>query len=228
MTKPTFFIYMHRRNDTGDVFYIGKGTRTKKHQYSRAYDSTSRNRLWRRITKKAGYTVELVADFFLEEHCFDLERNLIAQYKRRCEGGTLCNLTAGGDGHSGYSPSTETREKLSTMFSKERHPNWGKRLSAETCRRKSESMKASEKNLSGKKLPQEWKQKIAATKFGERNPMYGRTGAKHPRSRVVVHKHAGIFFESMTEAAEWCDMKVGTLYNMLIGTNPNKTTLELA
>ena len=36
----TYFIYVHRRDDTNEVFYVGKGTRTQTKQYSRAYVTT--------------------------------------------------------------------------------------------------------------------------------------------------------------------------------------------
>ena len=91
----TYFIYVHRRDDTNEVFYVGKGTRTQTKQYSRAYVTTKRNHFWRNITSRTTFTVELVADFFTEEDAFEMERELIATYRRRKDGGTLCNLTLG-------------------------------------------------------------------------------------------------------------------------------------
>lgn len=228
MTKATYYIYLHRRNDTGEVFYVGKGTHTKKHGYDRASYTKKRNSLWNNIAKKTSYTVELFATFFNESDCFQMEVDLIKLYGKKSEGGTLCNLTDGGEGHNGYSPTLETREKLRQLVADGKHPNFGKKLSAETCRKKSKSMKSSEKNLKGKNLPDWWKQKIADTKRGSDNPMFGKTGIKHPNSKPVIHLMAGIFFENVTEAADWYGVKVGTLYNMLKGTNKNRTPLEFA
>lgn len=230
MIKPTFYIYLHRRNDTGEVFYVGKGTHSEKHKYNRAYYSKKRNAIWNSIIAKTGYTVELIADFFNESDCFDMERDLIRFYKRKSDGGSLCNLTAGGDGHFGYSPTQKTREKLRAISTGKNHPNWGKKLSAETCRKKSESMRLSEKNLKGKTLPDWWKQKIAETKRGSDNPMYGKTGIKHPNSKPVIHFMTGVFFENVTEAAQWCGLSVGSLYNRLKGYKgyTNNTGLEFA
>ena len=112
MIEPTYFIYLHRRNDTGEIFYVGKGTRTSKKQYERAYVIEKRSAFWSAIVAKAGHAVELVADFFHEADAFALERDLIAAYGRRADGGILCNLTLGGDGSSGLHPSLETRAKL--------------------------------------------------------------------------------------------------------------------
>lgn len=228
MIERSFYIYLHRRDDTGAIFYVGKGTRTKKHQYQRAYELSSRNILWKRIANKTNYTVEIVADFFDEKHCFDMERELIALYGKRANGGTLCNMTDGGEGHVGLEKTAETIEKLRAASSGSRHPNFGKKLSAETCRKKSESMKASDKNLKGKTLPDWWKKKIAETNHGALIPMYGKTGAAHHNSRKVKDVETGTMYESMTAAANAIGMKVGTLYNMLKGTNPNRTSLEFA
>lgn len=227
MTDTTYFIYLHRRNDTGDVFYVGKGTRTKKKQYERAYVIKKRGAFWNSIVSKAGYTVELVADFFVESDAFAMERDLIAFYGRRVDGGTLCNLTAGGDGHAGLSPSQETRAKLRAAVAGPLHPNWGKALSAETCKKKSESLKNSPLSLRGKKLPDWWKQRIAATKVGAKNPMYGKTGAAHPNSRRVIDKATGAEYPSVTAAARAAGLSMQGLHNMLTGHRINTTAMEL-
>lgn len=228
MIKPTYFIYLHRRMDTMDVFYIGKGTRTHKAQYVRAYVVKKRSSFWNAIVSKAGYSVELVADFFNEDDAFAKEKELIEEHGRKCEGGTLCNLTTGGEGHSGLPMSDDARAKLSARNTGKGHFNWGKKLSKETCKNKSESMKSSPLNLSGKKLPDWWKQKIAATKVRALNPMYGKTGADHPNSRKVRDVANGNMYDSVQIAADATGQKMKTLYNWLSGHRKNPTTLEFA
>lgn len=228
MIDRTYFVYQHRRLDTGEIFYIGKGTRTERKQYERAYTSDNRSKFWRNITAKTDFSVELIVDFFVEADAFAIERELISAHKRRLDGGTLCNLTLGGEGHAGLSPSAETRAKLSAAGSGEKHYNWGKKLSPETCRRKSESLKASPHNLRGKKLPDWWRQRIAVAKVGELNPMYGKTGAEHPNSRKVIDRATGATYDSVQLAADALGFKMKTLYNWLSGHRKNPTTLELA
>lgn len=222
-----FFTYQHKTADTGTVFYIGKGT-LKNGGFERAYVTKKRSKFWQSIVENHGLVVEVLESFDTEAAAFDRERQLIAQHGRRTDGGTLCNLTAGGEGHLGLSASKETRAKLSSAFSGEKHPNWGKRLSEETCRKKSETMKSSPHSLKGKKLPDWWKQRIAATKVGKLNPMHGKHGAEHPQSRAIVNAGYGLVFESVTEAAEFYGMKMKTLYNQLTGHRPNKLNLEFA
>lgn len=222
-----FFIYQHKTADTGSVFYIGKGT-VKRGSFERAYVTKKRSRFWQAIVDKHGLVVEILESFNTEEEAFRRERELIALHGRRSCGGTLCNMTAGGDGHLGLSASPETRAKLSAAVSGENHPNWGRRLSAETCRKKSDAMKASPYNLRGKKLPDWWNDRIAAAKVGAQNPMYGKTGAAHHGSRPVFHNQAGVFYDSVQEAAELLGFNMKTLHNMLSGHRKNKTPLEFA
>jgi len=49
------YIYLHRRNDTGEVFYVGKGTG------KRATETHSRNSHWHNVVNKAGFTAEIIA-----------------------------------------------------------------------------------------------------------------------------------------------------------------------
>lgn len=39
---------------------------------------------------------------------------------------------------------------------------------------------------------------------GEKNPMYGKTGEKHPRSKKVLCVETGKIFESVKQAEQWC------------------------
>lgn len=222
-----FFIYQHKTADTLTVFYIGKGS-LKRGGFDRAYVSKKRSKFWQAVVAKHGLVVEILESFQTEEDAFEMERQLIALHKRRSDGGTLCNMTLGGEGHLGLTASPEMRAKLSAAFSGEKHPNWGKKLSAETCLKKSASLKASQHNLRGKKLPDWWKARIAATKVGELNPMYGKTGAKHPNSRKVRDIETGSIYDSVLIAADAKGYKMKTLYNWLSGHRPNPTSLEFA
>ena len=226
MTKK-FFIYQHKTADTMTVFYIGKGS-LKQGGFDRAYVTKRRSKFWQAIVAKHGLVVEIIESFQTEEEAFEMERKLIAFYKRRSDGGTLCNMTLGGDGHLGLPVSPSAREKLSAALSGEKHPNWGKKLSAETCRKKSESLKASPNNLKGKKLPDWWKSRIAETKVGTLNPMYGKTGSAHHNSRKVRDAETGSIYDSVLIAAESNGFKMKTLYNWLSGHRPNPTSLEFA
>lgn len=100
-----YYVYIHRKEDTNDVFYVGKGSG------ERAKQTTSRSRWWTAVKDKHGFTVEIIEKGLSEFDAFNLEIETIKFY-REC-GYNLVNLTNGGEGSSGYSPSAETRAKLS-------------------------------------------------------------------------------------------------------------------
>ena len=83
------YVYLHRRNDTEKVFYIGKGSG------QRAWQKTRRNPHWTAVENKAGRCVEIVKRGLTDEEAFALETKLIEQH-----GGVenLTNMTEGGEG----------------------------------------------------------------------------------------------------------------------------------
>ena len=105
MANCEFYTYVHRREDTGEVFYVGKGKR------DRAYVKQYRNNLWHRIVDKYGLVVEIVRYFESEADAFSHERELIAHYRQNSA--LLANFTDGGDGASGAKRSEETRRRMS-------------------------------------------------------------------------------------------------------------------
>jgi len=103
-----FYIYQHRRNDTGDVFYVGKGFG------KRAWSKSGRSKHWNNIVNKAGHAVEIVEEFLPECVAFQKEINLIKSIGRQDLGlGSLVNKTDGGEGPSGQIMSQNARDKIS-------------------------------------------------------------------------------------------------------------------
>lgn len=103
-----YYVYRHRRLDTGKIFYIGLGS---SKNYERAY-SKIRTNWWKKVVNKYGYSVEILAyNLFKEEAC-ELEIFLISLYGRRNLGtGCLVNMTDGGDGTPGRKDSKEVLDK---------------------------------------------------------------------------------------------------------------------
>ncbi len=100
-THNRFYTYLHRRNDNGEVFYVGKGSGV------RAWSVQGRSCKWREVVNTYGCSVEIYKDHLLDEESLDLERDLIQHF-----GGLngLVNLTTGGQGTS---VSDEVRQKMS-------------------------------------------------------------------------------------------------------------------
>lgn len=115
------YVYRHIRLDKNVPFYIGIGS-DDKGEYKRAHDNglRSRNKYWNNIVAKTDYDIEIILDDLTWEDACRKEVEFIALYKRHKDGGTLANLTLGGEGQVGMTPwnfgaitPLETRKKQS-------------------------------------------------------------------------------------------------------------------
>lgn len=116
MAEAKFYTYVHRRADTGEIFYVGKGVG------KRAFLKTGRSEYWHRVVEKHGYTVHIVLSSASEGDSFRHEVALIALL--RATGLPLVNLTNGGEGASGRVHGEETKARMSAAAS-------GRKMSAE-------------------------------------------------------------------------------------------------
>lgn len=110
------YTYAHTRNDTGKIFYIGKGVKY------RATAKGSRNAYWHNIVNKYGYKVEILAYWDTKEEALSHENLLISCFQGM--GYELANLTEGGETSS---PSQETKEKIAKALT-------GRKRSPEECK----------------------------------------------------------------------------------------------
>jgi hypothetical protein len=99
-----FYTYLHRRKDTGQVFYVGKG------RGRRAYIISGRSDYWGKVRSKCGHTIEIVSPWPTEKEAFEHEVFLISVFKSL--GHPLVNFTEGGGGALGAIASPETRAKM--------------------------------------------------------------------------------------------------------------------
>jgi hypothetical protein len=63
----TYYVYLHTRNDTGEVFYVGKG------QGRRAWWKNGRTRHWHFLSQKHGYEVHIWCNELTEVQAFEIE-----------------------------------------------------------------------------------------------------------------------------------------------------------
>ena len=216
------YVYVHRRADDGQVFYVGKGTERPRHKrplHERAVSRDARSQWWHRVVAKHGRIAEVVASFVDDVAAQEFEKALIARYGRR----SLVNLTDGGDGHSGIAISDELRARRRANASKPRTVAW-----IQSIRRARANGGNGGVVKRGDRLPETWRRSIAATKLGERNPMHGRTGEKHPNGRRVVDSATGTTYPTVTSAALARGVRLQTLHNMLTGFRPNTTSMRFA
>lgn len=71
---PDYYVYLHKEEDTGNVFYVGKG------KNGRAWHFTSRTDAWKEIQREHGVTVEIVTGGLTEAQAMSIEAELIRNY----------------------------------------------------------------------------------------------------------------------------------------------------
>lgn len=161
---PGFYLYLHRRLSTGELFYVGKGAGR------RAYSRSSRNAHWRRIVAKdGGRIVEFVAQVDDEELAFLAEVEVIDKLRRL--GCRLVNLTDGGEGPAGMKHSDETKAKFRARIA-----------SKEARQRMSESQ------LRYGSRPISAQAKAAALEWHKNNPgtFFGRVHSTEARAKMTL------------------------------------------
>lgn len=119
MENNRFYVYIYKRKDNGNVFYIGKGTshRDKDIKYHNNYCVN--------ICEKYGVDIERVQENLTEQQALQLEKDLIKYYteelgysialdgkRDRSNDKFLCNHTLGGDGNFGYCGLSEEQRNI--------------------------------------------------------------------------------------------------------------------
>jgi hypothetical protein len=191
-----FYVYEHRRKDSGMVFYVGKGCG------QRAKNFNNRGRYWDNVAKAAGGVVVTYPVANVDEELSLLaEVELIDAYRKR--GIRITNITDGGEGTTGRVASEETKRRIGEANKHtpkargEKHGMYGKRHPPEVMQKISEARKgmfAGERHpLYGKHHTEETRKKISESRKGKLsgagNPFYGKTHTPEVLQKIVdAHK----------------------------------------
>lgn len=162
------YVYLHRRLDTNDVFYVGIGTGK---YFQRSKDKKGRSLHWKKIVNKVGYTIDIIYNNITWEQAKKYEINLIAMYGRRDLGlGNLVNHTIGGEGSVGVIVSDKTKEKLKKAL---KNVGLGKSKSEEH-----------KKNMSIARTGEKRSPRSEETKEKIRNSLKGRVYSEERRKNI--------------------------------------------
>lgn len=111
-------VYFHRNPKTLEIFYVGIGRKR------RAFESGGRNKIWQNYVKKHGErVVEIVHEGIDKEQAYALEVFYIKKFGLKKDGGSLVNITLGGESNPMH---------IDSCVEKVRRANIGKRASDET------------------------------------------------------------------------------------------------
>lgn len=199
----SFYVYEHIRKDTGEVFYVGKGSG------DRCTNKRGRNIYWHRVVKKSnGFCVKKLIESVDEEFAFLVEIERIDQLKKLDI--QLTNLTFGGEGISGHIHTKEAKTKMSkAQLGKSKGPmkeitkqklsliktgvSKGA-MSAETKRKiqianigskhSKESYAQMAMKKRGVKLSEEHKKTLSILFSGKNNPNYGKKHSDSAKEKI--------------------------------------------
>jgi hypothetical protein len=189
-----YYVYLHIREDTHSVFYVGKGKGSRAYYFDKRghYYKNVRNKL-----RRMGFQiiVQFIGTNLSERESFDLEIATIAKLKD--QGIRLVNQTNGGEGASGRTG--------------KRHPLFGKPISdyhrqrlrevfkdrqfSEETRKKIGVTKIGNTFFRGKHHTEEAKAKISYSQKGERAYWFGRTLSEETRRKMSAAMKGRIFTE---------------------------------
>lgn len=112
--EPIFYVYVHKKPGTNEVFYVGKGKK------NRAYTTKSRNNHWSNVVNKyGGFDVEVIKSDMTEKESFEFEKKTIQEIGIE----NLTNQTLGGISTTGMVHSEETRKLQSEIMKKRLEEN---------------------------------------------------------------------------------------------------------
>jgi hypothetical protein len=177
----SYYVYIHRKATTGEVFYVGKGTGR------RAREKCLRSAYWKRVAKKHGVVIEILIDGVQEWYALEYEQLLIDYYGRRDLGtGQLVNLCDGGAASTTLNDEAKQRIRQSRV---------GKKASVVTRQRLSQSLKG--RTFSPEHLE---KLRIAGKKRGFSDKAKSNLVAKLSKP---IERSDGLTFNSAREAARF-------------------------
>lgn len=230
--RKQFYVYEWFKNETNEIFYVGKGNGMRR------FDMSKRNKYFMRIINKYPCSVRIYEFCDNEEDAWNIEAERIAELKAIGQAST--NIHVGGCGGDTFSHKSEEekevfRKKISQITTGKNNPRFGAKLSEETRKkiaaskhrnkaiyasekfRKTMSLVTSKENngMYGRKHKEESKRKMSESKkgmyVGENNGMFGKKGAQALNGKPIYmfdeNKNLIKEFTTMTLTLEYLNVK---------------------
>lgn len=180
-----YYVYEWFNTETGEIFYIGKGTKNRYCQLS------GRNQFFLDYYDTHDCESRIIYDKLTEDEAYTKEIEIIAHYRNHSNF-RLTNVCDGGEGHPFPSGELNPKYGKGNEITGEKNPFYRKRHNEKT--RKILSVKASERT--GEKNPFYQKSHSESTKqliankarirlsVKENNPMYGKTHSEEAKRKM--------------------------------------------
>ena len=222
-----FYVYLYRRNDTNDVFYIGKG------KAYRAEMINGHNDHCKKIANKHGFHIEYYASNLPECRALQIEQELIDRFvndygysieifglRDRDNPHNLCNHTMGGEGFSGGKWDDEHKE-LFRQQTTARNAIYNPLLTKESIEKARKTRKEQAKRGELYTQTLEFREYQRQRMLGDNNPAKSiearrklsqhastwQLGAKNNKAIGVQCLSNGMIFETQRALAEYAGIK---------------------
>lgn len=170
MSDNNAYVYGHYKADTGELFYIGKGTG------KRAWKRDKRNPHWQNIVDKHGYIIKILYENLSDEEAFNKEKELITEIGLE----NLTNITEGGEGLTSESAKLLGQRNV-------QNPEWRKKITESNQRKaKDPAFRKKLSESTEKYIHGEWRTKITE---------HNRRRAKDPSFRKQLSAAQRIKYE---------------------------------
>lgn len=197
-----YYCYRHIRTDKNEPFYIGISESKPRYKsnsevdiYKRAF-SKQRSKFWKSVAKN-GYRVEIFFESENKNDVIEKEIEFIQIYGLRSDGGTLVNMTYGGE-HTVLSE--ESKKAISKRMMGNKN-SLGKKLSEEQKIKLSEANKGRVPWSYGKKMSKEFCEKISKSKKGMTISEKHRLNLLNskPNCKSIVCLNTGFNYKSISD-----------------------------
>lgn len=238
-SKPGIYKYDDLNFDFEPI-YVGKGRLNRPKNHLFRYKN-GKSYFYNKLKKIVGQGYEpiwlIIKDNLSEKEAFAEEIRLIKLIGRKSEGGSLTNLSNGGEGQTGFKHSDESKEKISKTL--KNNKDWIEMMKSKEYRDKlSKSLMGHEGYGKGIPRTEDVKDKIRKSVTGNKNHFYGKThsdtmkkkmsdsnsGKNNPNSKVYIIKHLDktLKFEGRSELKEYLN-NYNIEYNL---KGPNRVSLD--
>lgn len=194
--EKTYCVYMHINKINGKK-YVGQTCQKPENRWANGCGYKTQKYFYRAIEKYGwdGFEHEIVASNLTKEEADQLERDLIKSFNTQSPDSGY-NLTGGGDGMFGWTPSDEWIKKQRELNTGERNPFFGKRHSEETKKKISEANSGHIPANKGKAHTEESKELMRENRKGKT------AGENNPKARKVIRLADKKIFAYLSLAAQ--------------------------